>query len=60
MATKYKVWIEIERIDDFGTDDETYTDEECPIGVAYCDTLEEAVELQEIIENRFGRINHKV
>jgi hypothetical protein len=56
MATKYKIWIEIERIDNFGTDDEEYTDEECPIGVAYRDTLEDAVALQEEIEQTFGEI----
>ena len=56
MATKYKIWIEIERIDDFGTDDESYSDEECPIGVAYRDTLEDAVKLQETIEMTFGEV----
>jgi hypothetical protein len=54
--TKYKVWVEIERIDNFGTDDETYTDEECPVGIDYCDSIEDAVELQTIIENAFGKL----
>lgn len=56
MATKYKVWIEIERIDNAGTDEELYSDEECPIGVAYCDSIEDAVALQEEIEKVFGDI----
>ena len=57
MAKKFKVWIEIERIDDHGTDDESYTDEDCPISIAYRDTLEEAVELQESIEKTFSELN---
>lgn len=49
MATKYKIWIEIERIDNFGTNNEKYSDEECPVGIAYRNTLKEAVDLQESI-----------
>ncbi len=56
MATKYKIWVEIERIDNADTDDETYSDEECPIGIAYRDTLEDAIELQTTINNQFGEI----
>jgi len=56
MATKYKIWIEIERIDDYGTDNESYTNEECPIGVAYRDNLEDAVALQEEIERTYGEL----
>lgn len=56
MATKYKIWVEIERIDNADTDDETYTDEECPVGIAYRDTLEDAVELQKAIDIFFGEI----
>lgn len=56
MATKYKIWVEIERINDADTDDETYVDEECPIGIAYRDTLEDAVELQNEINKSFGEI----
>jgi hypothetical protein len=56
-SCKYKVWVEVERIvvDKDGTEIE-YADEECPIGIAYRDTLPEAVKLQELIENSFGEI----
>ncbi len=53
MVTKYKVWVEIERIENFGTDDESYHDEECPNGVRTVDTLQEAVLLQELIVDSF-------
>ncbi len=56
MATKYKIWIEIERIDNVDTDDEDYVDEECPISLGYRDTLEDAVELQKEINKKFGEI----
>jgi len=56
MATKFKIWIEIERIDNVATDDEIYTNEDCPIGIAYRDTITEAVELQEEINDSFGEI----
>ena len=56
MATKYKIWVEIERIDNFETDDESYADEECPVGIAYRETLEDAVQLQEVINKTFGEI----
>ncbi len=51
MSTKYKVWIEIERLENYGTDDETSSDEECPISVDIRDTLEEAIALQEKLWN---------
>ena len=57
MATKFKIWIEIERIDDYGTFDESYSDEECPIAVAYRDSLEDALALQEEIERTFGEFH---
>ena len=57
MATKYKIWVEIERIDNFGTDDEEYSDTEFPVGIAYRDTFEDAEELQQQIENTFGEIS---
>jgi hypothetical protein len=56
MATKFKIWIEIERIDNAGTDDETYTNEYCPVGIAYRDNISDAVALQEEINNTFGEI----
>lgn len=57
MATKYKIWIEIERIENAGTDDEDYIDEEIPFGVAYRDTIGDALELREEINKVFGEIN---
>lgn len=56
MATKYKIWIEIERIDNYGTDDEEYTDVEFPEAVAYRDSFEDATELQQDIVKTFGEI----
>lgn len=56
MATKYKIWVEIERIENYGEDDETYVDEECPISIGYRDTIEDAVALQADIEKVFGEI----
>jgi hypothetical protein len=55
-APKYKIWIEIERIDNFGTDDEEYTDVEFPEAVAYRDNFEDATELQQKIVDTFGEI----
>jgi hypothetical protein len=56
MATKFKVWIEIERIDNADTDNEIYTSEDCPVGVAYRENIDDAVKLQELINNTFGEI----
>jgi len=54
---KFKVWIEIERIGlDENGDEETYSDEECPIGIGYRDTLQEARVLRDTIETNFGEI----
>jgi hypothetical protein len=55
-VTKYKVWVEIERIDNFGTDDEEYSDCDFPVGIAYCDTYEDAEKLQQEIEKAFGEL----
>ena len=56
-SCKYKVWVEVERIGlDKDGNEESYTDEECPIGIAYRDTLPEAIKLQELIENGFGEL----
>jgi hypothetical protein len=56
-SCKYKVWVEVERIVlDKEGNEESYTDEECPIGIAYRDNLEDAVKLQELIENGFGEL----
>lgn len=56
MATKYKIWVEIERIENFGTDDEEYLETEFPVGIAYRDTFEDAEELQQEIEQSFGEL----
>lgn len=58
LKKKWKVWVEIERIETDPEDpmSEDYIDEECPIGISYCDSLEEAVELQKGIEQMFGTI----
>jgi hypothetical protein len=54
---KYKVWVEVERIEtDTETGKEEYFDEENPVGIAYCDNLEDAVILQNVINNTFGEI----
>lgn len=57
LKVRYKVWVEVERIEtDEQEDTEDYFDEECPVGISYCTTLEEAVELQKEIEKTFGDI----
>lgn len=58
LIKKWKVWIEIERIEtDPVAGDEDYIDEEIPFGIAYCDSLEAALELRENINKTFGEIN---
>ncbi len=56
MATKYKLWIEIERIDNFGTDDEEYLETDATVPIAYRDTFEEAEEMMHEIERFVGEI----
>ena len=57
IKTKYKVWIEIERIEyDPKTEDEEYFDEDNPIAVAYRDNIEEALTLQNDIVNAFNEL----
>lgn len=56
MKTRFKIWVEIERIEIDNDGDETYHDEECPIGIAYRENIEDAIELQNIINNTFGEI----
>lgn len=53
---KFKVWVEIERIETDEEDNETYHDEECPVGIAYRESIEDAVNLQTLINNTFGEI----
>lgn len=58
LKIRYKVWVEVERIEyDPLTDTETYHDEDNPFGIAYRDTIEEAFELQGLINNTFGEIS---
>jgi hypothetical protein len=54
--TRYKVWIEIERIETDADGNETYHSEDNPVGLSYEDSIEDAVELQTIINDTFGRI----
>jgi hypothetical protein len=56
VTTKYKIWIEIERIENAGTGNETYENEDNPVGIAYRNSIEDAVELQSLINNTFGEI----
>ena len=55
---KFKVWVEVEKYTTDSEDElnDNYEDMECPVGVAYVDTLKEAVELQEEIVKTFGNI----
>ena len=59
VKVKFKVWVEVERIETDPENEmyEDYFDEECPVGISYVDTLEEAVELQEQIATVFGNID---
>jgi hypothetical protein len=54
--TKYKIWVEIERIENAGTGNETYANEDNPVGIAYRNSIEDAVQLQTLINNTFGEI----
>jgi hypothetical protein len=57
LQVRYKVWIEIERIEvDPLTGEDDYYDEEVPMGVAYRDTFLEAEELQNLISDTFGEV----
>lgn len=56
-TTRYKVWIEIERIETDENGVETYHDEDFPVGIAYEDSIEDAVELQTIINDQYGRLS---
>jgi len=56
MATKYKIWVEVERIDIDDDGEEEYSDCEFPVGIAYRDTFEDAETLQQEIEQSFGEL----
>jgi hypothetical protein len=53
---RYKIWVEIERIETDEEGNETYHDEECPIGIAYRETIQDAVTVQNLINQEFGEI----
>jgi hypothetical protein len=55
-TTKYKLWIEIERIDIDAEGNEEYSECDCPESVAYRDTFEDAAELQKQIVQTYGEI----
>jgi len=56
MAKRYKIWVEIECIENEGTDAETYTDVDFPEPVGYRDNVEDAFALQKLIIDSFGEI----
>ena len=58
--TKYKLWITVERINDFGTDDEDYSETDATASIAYRDTYDEAESLMEDIVLQVGEINNQV
>lgn len=55
-TVRFKIWVEIERIETDKNGNETYHDEDFPIGIAYRDTIEEANKLAENIEGTYGEI----
>ena len=55
-STKYKIWVEIERIDTDDDGNEEYSDCDMPEGIAYVNTYEEAEALQESIANLFSEL----
>jgi hypothetical protein len=60
MATKYKLWITVERIDNVGTDDEDYSETDATASVGYRDTFEEAEALMEDIVRQVGETPNQV
>lgn len=58
LIKKYKIWIEIERIEYDPEDDiEDYIDEEIPFGIAEVNSFDDALKLREEINKVFGQIN---
>lgn len=55
-TTRYKVWIEIERVDIDANGDEEYSECDCPESIAYRNTYEDAEKLQQEIVKTFGEI----
>lgn len=56
VKTKFKVWVEIERIDITKDGEELYNNEDNPIGIAYRKNIDDAVILQNQINEAFGEI----
>ncbi|MFA5366661.1 MAG: hypothetical protein WC333_02155 [Dehalococcoidia bacterium] len=56
VKTKFKIWVEIERIDITKDGDELYENEDNPLSIAYRDDINEAVALQDQICHTFGEI----
>jgi len=57
LIVKYKVWVEIERIETDPEDgEESYSDCEFPESIAYRETFEDATQLQQDIVKTFGEI----
>ncbi len=54
METKYKIWIEIERIDTDENGEEEFSDCDCPESIGYRDTFEDARDLVNDIIKNFG------
>jgi hypothetical protein len=55
-TTRYKVWVEIERIDIDENGNEEYSDCDFPESIAYRETYEDAEKLQTEIVQTFGEI----
>ena len=53
MATKFKIRIEIERVDNVGEFDEEYSECDCPVSIGMYNTIEEAIAVQEEIEKHY-------
>jgi hypothetical protein len=56
-TTRFKIWVEIERIETDAEGNETYHDEDFPESIAYRDNIEDAVHLQQVIANTFGELS---
>lgn len=56
VKTKFKVWVEIERINITKDGDELYKEEDNPVGIAYRRNIDDAIALQNQINEMFGEI----
>ena len=55
LVIKYKIWVEIERIEyDPETQEEEYLETDSPMGICYRRSMEDAVAVQTEIANAFG------